>query len=63
MESQVSLVSRFLLSRRPHEADGVVIAVLLIVRSEDKDGGENGSDLEEVGVRWLVVFDLEFFSR
>ena len=40
-----------------------MIAVLLIVRSEEEDRGENGSDLDEVGVGWLSVFDLKLFSR
>ena len=39
-----------------------MIAVLLIVRSKEEDGGENGSDIDEVGVRWLAVFDLKLFS-
>ena len=62
MESQFSLVSRFVLASRPHEAYEIVITVLLIVRVEEEDGGENGLDLDKVGVRWLAVFDLEFFS-
>ena len=39
-----------------------MIAVLLIVRSEEGDGGENGLDLDKVVIRWLAVFDLKFFS-
>ena len=62
MEIQVSLVSFFFLNRRPHEADKIVVAVFLVVRSEDEDGGDNGSDLDEVGVGWLAVFDLDVFS-
>ena len=62
MESQVSSVSLFVLARLSHEADKIVIAVLLIVRGEENDGGENGLDLDKVGVRWLDEFDLEFFS-
>ena len=51
MESQVSLVSRFVLSRRPHEADKIMVTMHLIVQSEEEDdGGESGSDLDEVGV-------------
>ena len=61
VEIQVSLVSRFVLARQPHKADEIVISVLLIVGSEEEDGGENGSDLDEVGVGWLAVFDLELF--
>ena len=37
-------------------------AVLLIARSEEEDGGDIGSDLDEVGVGWLAVFDPEVFS-
>ena len=62
MESQFSLVSRFVLASRPHEADEIVIAVILIIRSEEEDGGENGSDIEEVGVGLLAVFGLELLS-
>ena len=62
MESQVSLVSRFVPDSRPHEADEIVIAMLLIVRSEEEGVGENGSDLDKVGLGWLAVFDLGLFS-
>ena len=61
MESQVYLVSRLVFSRRPNEADNLLVAVFLIVRSEEEDGGDNGSDIDEVGVGWLAVFDLEVF--
>ena len=61
MESQVSLVSRLILARRPHEVDEIVVAVFLIVRSEEEDGVDNVSDLDEVGVGWLAVFDLGDF--
>ena len=56
-------MSLFVLARLSHEADEIVIAVLLIVRSEEEYGGEKGSDLDKVGVGWLAVFDLEIFSR
>ena len=39
-----------------------MISVLLIVRREEEDGGENSSDLDEVGVGWFAVFNLELFS-
>ena len=39
-----------------------MVAVFLIVRSKEENGGDNGSDIYEVGVGWLDVFDLEFFS-
>ena len=55
-------MSRFILARKPHEADAIVVAVFLIVRSKEEDGGENGSDIDEVGVGWLAVFNLEVFS-
>ena len=61
MEVQVSLVSRFILARRPHGPDEIVVAVFLIVRSEEENGGDNGSDIYEVGVGWLDVFDLVVF--
>ena len=50
MEGQVSLVSRLLFSFRPNKADEIVVPVFLIVRSEEEDGGDNGSDLDLVGV-------------
>ena len=62
MEIQVSLVSQFILARLPHKAEEIVVSVFLIVRSEEEDGGENGSVLDKVGVGWLDVFDLEVFS-
>ena len=62
MERQVSLVSRFILSSQPHEANKIVVSVSNIVQSGEKDEGENGSDLDKVGVGWLAVLDLEIFS-
>ena len=62
MEIQVSLVSRLILDRQPHEVDKIVVVVFLIIQSEEEDGGENGSDINEVGVGWLAVFDLEVLS-
>ena len=38
------------------EADKIAVSVLLIVRSEEEDGGDDGSDLDQVGVGWLAVF-------
>ena len=61
MESQVSLVCRFLLAHRPHKVNGIVIAALLMVQREEEDGGENGSDIFEVGVSCLAIFDLKLF--
>ena len=61
MEIQVSLVSLFILSRQPHKANEIVVDVLLIVRSKEEDGGDNGSDLDDVGVDWLTVFELKLF--
>ena len=61
MESQVALVSRLLFARRPNEADKIVVSVLLIIWSKEEDGGDNGSDLDKVGVGWLAIFDLEGF--
>ena len=55
-------MSRFVLACQPHDSDEIVIAVLLIVRSEEEDQDENGSDLDKVGFGWLAVFDLELFS-
>ena len=40
-----------------------MITVILIERRKEQDGGENGSDLDEVGVGWLDVFDLKRFLR
>ena len=48
MESQVSLASCLIRAHQPHEADKIVVA---------------GSDLDEVGVGWLAVFDLKVLSR
>ena len=61
MEIQVSLVSCLVFSRQPDEADKIVVPVFLIARSEEEDGGDDGSDLDQVGVGWLAVFDLEVF--
>ena len=40
MEIQVSLVSRLVFSRRPNEANEILVPVFLILRSEEEDGGE-----------------------
>ena len=61
MKSQVSLVSCLILACQPYEADDIVVAVFLIVRSAEEDGGDDGSDLDEVGVCWLAVLDQEVF--
>ena len=62
MESQVSLVSRLVFACLPDEAEKIVVSVLLIIRSEEGDGGDDSSDLDQVGVGWLAVFDLKVFS-
>ena len=46
MESQVSLVSCLVFARRTDEADEILVSVILIVRSEEEDGYDDGSDLE-----------------
>ena len=38
-----------------------MVSVFLIVRIKEEDGDDNGSDLDQVGVGWLAVFDLEVF--
>ena len=38
-----------------------MVSVLLMVGSEEEDGGDDGSDIDQVGVGWLAVFDLEVF--
>ena len=55
-------MSRLVFSRRPDEAREIVVPVFLIVRREEEDRGDDGSDLDQVGVSWLDVFDLEVFS-
>ena len=52
-------MSRLAFARRPNEADDILVAVFLVVRVEEEDGGDNGSDIDEAGVSWLAVFDLE----
>ena len=39
-----------------------MVSVLLVAGSKEEDGGDDGSDLDQLGVGWLAVFDLEFFS-
>ena len=58
MESQVSLVSCLVFSFQPDEADKIVVPVFLIVWSEEEDGGEDGSNIDQLGVGWLAVFVL-----
>ena len=55
MESQISLVSRLVFARRPDEAREIVVPVFLIIRREEEDRGDDGSDLDQVGVGWLAV--------
>ena len=52
MEIQVSLASRILFARRPNESNKILVPVFLVLRSEEEDAGDNGSDLVEVGVGW-----------
>ena len=62
MKSEVPLVSRLVFARQPYEADEIVVSILFIVGSKEEDGGDDGSDLDQVGVGWLAVFDLKVFS-
>ena len=39
-----------------------MVDVLLIMRSEEEDEGDNGLDLDELGFGLLAVFYLELFS-
>ena len=54
-------MSQLVLARRTEEADEIVVSVILIIRSENEDGGDDGSDLDQVGVGWLDVFDFKVF--
>ena len=38
-----------------------MVSVILVVGIEEEDGGDDRSDLDQVGVVWLAVFDLEVF--
>ena len=38
-----------------------MVSVLLIVRSKEEGGGDYRSDIDQVGVVWLAVFDLKVF--
>ena len=38
-----------------------MVSFLLIVRSEEENGGDYGSDIGQVGVGWLAIFDLKVF--
>ena len=62
MESQVFLESCLVFARQPDKSDKIVVSVFLIVCSKEVDGGDEGSDLDQVGVGWLDVFDLKVFS-
>ena len=55
-------MSRLILDCRPHKADKIVFVVFLIVLSEEEYGGDNGLDIDKVGVGWLAVLDLKVFS-
>ena len=54
-------MSRLVFARQTDKADEILVSVLLIVGSEEKNGGDDGSDLDQVSVGWLAVFDLEVF--
>ena len=49
------------IARRPVEANEIAVPVFLIVRSEEENVGDDGSDIDQVGVGWLAVFDLKVF--
>ena len=53
---------RLVFDRLLDKANKIVVSVLLIVRSEEEDRGSDGSYLDQVGIGWLAVFDLEVFS-
>ena len=55
-------MSRLVFYCRPDKADEIVVSVLLIVMSKEEDEGNDGSDLDQVGVGWLAIFDLKVFS-
>ena len=56
------MVSRIVFDSRPNKANMIVITVLIIVHSEEEDGGDDCSDLDQLGVGWLADFDLKVFS-
>ena len=54
-------MSHLVFARQLDKADKIVVSVLLIVRSEEEDGGNEGSEIDQVGLGWLAVFDLKVF--
>ena len=56
-------MSRLVFARQTDEADEILVSVLLVLGSEEEYGGDGGSGIDQVGVGWLDVFDLEVFSR
>ena len=61
MERLVSFVSRLVFARQPDKSDKIVVSVLLIVSSKEEDGGDDGSDLYQVGFSLLAIFYLRDF--
>ena len=55
-------MSRLVFACRPDKADDTNVSVLLTIESEEEDGDDYISDLDQVGVGWLAIFDLEAFS-
>ena len=62
MEREVPLLGCLVFARQPDEAHEIVVFVLLVLGYKEEDGGDDCSDLEQVGVGTLTVFDLKAFS-
>ena len=52
-------MSCLVFARQPDKANEIVVSVPLIKRSKEADLGDDGFDIDQVGVGWLAVFDFE----
>ena len=62
MESEVALVGCLVFARRPDEAHEIVVSALFVLRYDKEDGGDDCSDIDQVGVVSLAVFNPEVFA-
>ena len=55
-------MSRPVFACLPDNANKIVVPGFLIVRSKEGGGGDDGSDLDQIGISWLAVFVHKVFS-